>query len=286
MTQYNLTNAFPKLRNVVQLEISSDISIDSFTNAFPLLEEVEDRLSVTIHSTTPGYTTMLPQLSFVGTNNMSFSYFDFISHASNVVVPSFLDNLYNFGNLDFIIRNAFGTGSANVVYPSFQSLINFSHLNVIAYGEEMLPTWSGAFPSLQTCGILSIDMITLENLNNFAPLLETIDTLSLQGTQNLQNLTNSFSSLTTANTGIYLQNLKITNLDNFVNLQTCANISIASNEMLTNIFTGLVNVTGSSVQSMLIAGNVQLSTSQTDLLLNNYLSEGFSGSYEIFGNSD
>jgi hypothetical protein len=285
--QYDLTNAFPKLTTVNKILINGLTStINSLTNAFPLLERVQD-LTIEIHSTTSGYLTMFPQLSEIGSDPETSSFsFRFISHESNAVLPNFLNNIYTIGDCQFRIENSYDVESASVIYPLFQALQQFSYLDISAYGAEMSTTWSGAFPSLETCGDLILTMNNVQNLNNFAPLLVTINSLYIQAMTNLQDITNSFSSLTTVSSEIVLNNLKITNLDTFANLQSCAAISLVFNQMLTNIFTGLGNINGSSVQYLLIANNPQLSTSQTDLLLNNYLSEGFSGYYEIYGNSD
>ena len=286
---YDLTNAFPALVTAQGITIGQDL-VSALSNAFPALGTCAS-FNVNVRGSEVGYSTMFPSLAvFSG----SACYFSLAADAAGAPLPAFLDQLTSIDSLDVIATNLDARGGM----PTFPLLTtatgNFSMYNssvAAAYGGQ---PWAGAFPALNALGgSVTMSIAGLTSLTNFMPLVASAVSVSITGMSaiftgiaGLTSMAGSFVNLGALSGSLNLSTLDVPNFNVFQALTTVTgNIQIYNNVFLTNVLTGLSNVNGLGVTGLTVVDNTSLpTTAQVQALRNNYVAEGFAGTFTNVNN--
>lgn len=291
-TFYSLANAFPAVASLSNGLLIVQDSVTDATNAFPALQTVSGDFDVSVRGDETGYETMFPSLTDVDGGSIIFT---LDADTSGATLPPFLDELTNVGSGIQDLRITATNLDARSNMPTFPNItgvtgsIEFTNSTLAsAYGGR---PWDGAFPLLITCGDITISISGLNSLASFAPAVSSAGVLSIgpmserySGYAGVTDMTGSFASLQTLTGGLAVEAIDVTNLDNFSSIQTCANIQILDNHLLTDI-AALLSVDGGTVNSFIVEDNVVLPTvAQVDVVHSNYVAEGFTGTYSNVNN--
>jgi hypothetical protein len=284
---YNLTNAFPNLASLpLGLYIESGVASE-FTNAFPALVSCAGEVEINATGIEAGYSSMFPSLTSVGD-------FTFVLSAPEIgaTLPPFLDNLQQATSISIYATNL----DARTGMPTFPDItqidiFRFSNSTLAAaYGGQ---PWNGAFPALTIAGQIDVAIGGLTSLQNFMPVLTTASDLTMilmaasyTGIAGLTNITGSFASLTRLTNSINISSVDLADFDEFAGLTgDTPYMQVINNDFLTNVLTGLSGINGAGGIYIEMSNNPVLpSTAQVAALRSNYISEGFTGTFNRSNN--